>query len=55
MTFAITPEMLETVNEQGVAIQEAGTFTVTIGGASPGARSVELGAAPPTLGRFTLE
>ncbi len=53
--FEITPRMMELIGEDGEARLEAGAFTVTIGGCSPGGRGEELGAPPPAVGRFLLE
>ena len=47
VAFTITQKMLEIVNGQGESILEPGEFKITIGGASPGPRSIELGAAQP--------
>ena len=55
LRFPITPEMLALIDAQGVAVQQPGEFTVIIGGSSPDPRSVALGAAPPSVGHFTLE
>ncbi len=52
--FAITPQMMAVVNEDGESVLEPGTFTVTVGGASPGARSEQLGAPAAAVGRFEL-
>jgi beta-glucosidase len=45
--FTITEEMLEMVNDLGEPVLEPGEFRITIGGSSPGSRSLELGAAEP--------
>ena len=45
--FTITPEMMSIVDESGNSVLEPGQFKVTIGGCSPGARGVELGAPEP--------
>ena len=47
VVFTVTVKMLEIVNGQGESILEPGEFKITIGGASPGPRSIELGAAQP--------
>jgi len=53
--FTITPEMMEVVNEDGESVLEPGEFKVTIGGSSPGKRSLELGAAIPVELLFMVE
>ena len=52
--FRITRKMMEMVNDDGDPVLEPGAFTVTVGGASPGDRSVELGAPKPVTGRFEV-
>jgi beta-glucosidase len=54
VAFEISPEQMELVDESGGRVLEPGTFTVTVGGSSPGARSEALGAPPPAVGRFEL-
>ncbi|KAA2240775.1 glycoside hydrolase family 3 protein [Chitinophaga agrisoli] len=44
LSFNITPDMMQLVNEQGVAVQPGGKLAIYIGGALPGARSEALGA-----------
>lgn len=53
--FAITPEMLELINEQGEAITEAGDFTLAISGSLPTQRALTLGASAPVRVKLTLE
>ena len=43
--FILSPDELATVDENGAAAMRAGAYRVMAGGSSPGARSVELGAA----------
>lgn len=43
VTFTVTPEMLNIVNEDGKYILEPGTFKISVGGGLPGKRSLELG------------
>lgn len=52
--FRITPEMMQLIDEEGNAVLEPGSFTVTVGGSSPGARSRALGAPRPVTGTFIL-
>ena len=47
VSFRINEKMLQMVNEEGKFILEPGEFRITIGGSSPGSRSLELGAADP--------
>lgn len=45
VSFEITPEMMQMVNETGERLIENGQFKVYIGGAVPSQRSIDLGAA----------
>jgi beta-glucosidase len=53
--FTITPEMMMFVDENGEQKLEPGLFRVTVGGCSPGARGLALGAPEPASTLFTLE
>ncbi len=53
--FTITPDMMKIVNNDGESILEPGEFKITIGGSSPGNRSLELGAAKPVELFFKVE
>ncbi len=55
VTFAITPDMLELVNEKGEKVMEKGAFKVFVGGSLPSERSLELGAAKYLEGNFVVE
>ena len=55
VTFEIDPSMLELINEDGEAVLEPGTFTVTIGGSSPDPRCRELGAPEVVTAQFRVE
>jgi beta-glucosidase len=55
VAFEITPRMMELIGDDGQARIEAGAFTVTVGGCSPGGRGQELGAPPPATGRFHVQ
>lgn len=44
VSFEITPEMMEMIDNDGEGVIEEGSFTVYIGGALPGERSQALGA-----------
>ena len=45
ISFVITPEMMSSIDETGRTQLEKGDISLTIGGASPGKRSLDLGAA----------
>jgi beta-glucosidase len=45
--FTVNEKMLQMVNEAGKSVLEPGEFKITIGGSSPGSRSIELGAPDP--------
>jgi beta-glucosidase len=47
VSFEITPEMLQIVNDNGEYILEKGDFQLSIGGSLPTDRSLALGAAEP--------
>ena len=55
--FEITlgPESMRLVDQRGRRVLEPGRFALTIGGASPGERAVDLGAARPARALFTVE
>jgi beta-glucosidase len=53
--FRLLPEMMETVNDQGVKMIDPGKFKLTIGGASPGQRAVVLGQAEGVTATFTVK
>jgi len=53
--FTVTPAMMQLINRDGVPVLEPGTFTVTIGGASPGTRSTSLGAPRPAAATFEMK
>jgi beta-glucosidase len=54
LSFQITPEDMEIVDDAGERVLEPGDFAVTIGGSSPGSRSAALGAAKPTRAVVTV-
>ena len=47
VSFTITPDMLEMINDEGESVLESGEFRITVGGSSPGSRSLSLGAPQP--------
>jgi beta-glucosidase len=53
--FTVTPDMLAIVDEAGGEVVEKGEFRLTVGGASPGARAVALGAPKPAVAVLTVE
>ena len=54
ITFDLTPEMMELVNDQGERVLEKGSFKVFIGGSTPSERNMELGLNPVQEASFTL-
>lgn len=54
LTLRITPEMMVLYDANGDALLEPGTFTVSIGGSAPDARSIALGASAPCSAEFVL-
>src|SRR5579859_1517790 len=54
LSFTLTPEMMSLVDEAGQQWMEAGEFRVTIGGCSPGARGLALGAPAPASAAFEV-
>jgi len=54
VAFEITPEMMALVDDAGERRIEPGEFRVTIGGSSPGTRSIALGAAKPATTTFRV-
>ncbi len=55
LSFDITPEMMQMVNEEGERLIESGQFKIHIGGSSPSARSTELGASAVLSSNFTVK
>lgn len=53
--FELTPEMKTSVNMEGEFIIEEGDYTVRVGGASPGKRSLELGAPEFVTAVFSVK
>ncbi len=53
--FAVAPDMLAIVDATGQAVVEKGRFRLTVGGASPGARAVALGAPKPAEATLAVE
>lgn len=45
VTFAITPELMSSVDEAGKSVIGKGNIQIVIGGSSPGKRSLDLGAS----------
>ncbi len=54
ITFTITPEMMEMVNDAGDRVLEPGEFRVTVGGCSPSERGQTLGASAPVSMAFSV-
>jgi beta-glucosidase len=55
ISFTVTPEMMSSVDEAGASLLEKGDIQLTIGGASPGKRSIDLGAAEFLTGTFSIK
>lgn len=55
ISFDITPEMMSSVDETGKNIIEKGDIQLTIGGSSPGKRSLDLGAVEFLKGTFLIK
>jgi beta-glucosidase len=53
--FTVTPEMMSYVDNDGKSVLSAGDIKVTVGGASPLKRSVDLGISKPLEATFTLK
>lgn len=54
VSFEITPDMLQLVNEKGEHVLEPGEFRIIIGGAAPVDRSLALGGAEPVEANLTV-
>ena len=55
ISFLITPELMSSVDETGKSLVGKGNIQLSIGGASPGNRSIELGASEFLNGTFTIK
>jgi len=51
----VTPAMLTLVDDDGTTKLEPGLFRITVGGCSPGARGIALGAPEPATATFSVE
>jgi beta-glucosidase len=54
LQFTLTPEMMSFYDEDGQLTLEAGQFSLEVGGCSPGARGLELGAPSPVTATFRV-
>ncbi|MFP4090377.1 MAG: glycoside hydrolase family 3 C-terminal domain-containing protein [Cyclobacteriaceae bacterium] len=54
VSFTITPEMMQIVNEEGESIIEKGDFKIYLGSGTPNPRSQALGASKPVEAVFTV-
>jgi len=54
LEFTVTPEMMALIDEDGRDRLEPGQFRLIVGGCSPGARGVALGAPEPVSALFAL-
>lgn len=52
--FTLAPDALAYIDEAGRPVTEPGVFRLTVGGCSPVARGLELGAPQPVSAAFTL-
>lgn len=55
LSFTLNPEDLKVTDEVGEKVWRKGDYKIIVGNASPGSRSVELGAADPQEGMITLK
>ncbi len=55
VNFAVTPAMMQLVNEQGEPFLNAGKIKISIAGSLPSKRSLELGASKPVDALLTIE
>ena len=55
VSFAITPELMKSVNDNGESVLLSGNYKVYISGSVPSNRSLELGAAKPAVGGFVVK
>jgi beta-glucosidase len=54
LEFTVTPAMMELVDDNGASVLEPGRFRITVGGCSPGARGLALGAPQPATAEFSV-
>ncbi|MFW6202856.1 MAG: glycoside hydrolase family 3 C-terminal domain-containing protein [Marinilabilia sp.] len=54
VNFTVTPEMMESINEDGEAVLESGKFKIYVGGSSNSEVNDELGAAEGLTGNFEV-
>lgn len=52
LELRVPGEWMRVTREDGTRLFESGTFTVTVGGSSPGTRSAELGAPAPVSAQY---
>ncbi len=55
LSFTISPEMMQIVDNDGKLILEPGKFHLAIGGCSPSQRGLDLGAASPVTATFIVQ
>jgi beta-glucosidase len=55
LSFTISSEMLEMINQEGEAVLERGAFTIHIAGSLPTKRSLDLGASKPIKTKIILK
>ncbi len=54
LAFTIPADAMCFIDDEGKSVLEPGEFTLTVGGCSPGARGVQLGAPAPQVAVFKL-
>jgi len=55
VTFEITPELMQMINDKGKRVIEKGEFKIIVGGACPSQCSIKLGAAEPVEAVFLIQ
>lgn len=54
LSFTVSPESMMMINDEGKPVLEPGKFKISIGGAAPIQRSIELGAPSPVIAFFEV-
>jgi len=55
LSFALTPGLLNLIDEKGNSVFTSGAVKIIVGGSSPGNRSEQLGSAKPVVTTLTLK
>jgi beta-glucosidase len=53
--FDVTPELLQSINDNGIAVELAGKYSIYIGGSVPTERSTDLGASKSAVAVLTVK